>query len=90
MEKQEYKLVKGTFNLDEAREVLMSLINSKINFHAKKNLSSRERFGTIDQDSEKRIEELNISREEILHLLKNADESKQKITIVSTISLELI
>lgn len=89
MKKQEYKLVKGTFDLDEAREVLMSLINSKINFHAKKNLSSRERFGKIDQDSEKRIEELSISREQILQLLKHADESKQKITIISTISLEI-
>ncbi len=90
MKKQEYKLVKGTFDLDEAREVLMSLINSKINFHAKKNLSSRERFGTIDQDSEKRIEELNISREQILQLLKHADETKQKITIESSINLEII
>ncbi|HKJ32247.1 MAG TPA: hypothetical protein VKA34_10495 [Balneolales bacterium] len=89
MKKKEFKLVTGTFNVDEAQEVLMSLIIGKINFHTKRILSLRERNGIEDEHSEKRIEELNASREQILHLLKQADDSKHKITIDSTIYIEI-
>lgn len=89
MKKQEFELVTGTFDLEDAHEVLMNLITGKINFHTKKILSTRERNGTEDEHSEKRIEELNASREKILQLLKQADEGKQKITINSSICVEI-
>ena len=39
------KLIEGNFNPDEAKEVLLSLFNHKIQFHEAKNFSSEIRFG---------------------------------------------
>lgn len=89
MKKREIKLGTGTYDVDEAQEVLMNLIINKINFHTKKILSLRERYGKEDKQSEKRIEELNATREEILQFLEKVDENKQKITINSTINVEI-
>jgi hypothetical protein len=89
MKKQEYKLVAGTFNIDNAKEVLMSLINSKINFHNKKMLNSIECKGERDEHSQNRIAELNESRDQILRLLKQADIGNQHIRINSTIHIEI-
>ena len=42
------KLIEGNFNPDEAKEVLLSLFNHKIQFHEAKNFSSEIRFGVED------------------------------------------
>lgn len=54
-----YSLVRGTFSAEEAREVLLSLIEDKITFHRRHLWSRRERFGEVADPSRcERIEQL--------------------------------
>lgn len=89
MKKQDFTLVRGMFNVEDAKEVLMNLIGSKIVHHNKVILRSFECNGNQDHQSEQRIAELNESRNKILQLLKEVDETKQHITINSTIHIEI-
>lgn len=85
-----FSLVDNTFNSDEAREVLMSLIKSKLTFHNLKNLRSFEQTGEANYKSEERIEQLEEMREEILDLLMYAGKTGQKLKINSQINVELV
>lgn len=71
-----FTLIKGQFTLDEGREILMNLINRKIEFHNLKIIRTFEKKGIEDLDSQKRIQELEKTRNNILSLLKlkNSDE----------------
>ncbi len=80
-------LVKGTFTPSEAREIIFQLLDSKINFHNLKNLSSRERFGRTDVDSEQRLEQLKQSRKEAGALILSSTAEEKSVTIKSTIEL---
>ncbi|HKK45348.1 MAG TPA: hypothetical protein VJ964_07495 [Balneolaceae bacterium] len=84
-----YSLVKGAFTADEAREVLMALIESKITFHSLKNLRSFEQSGETDSKSKKRIEELENMREEMLELIKQARKTGFQLQIKSTIDITI-
>lgn len=83
-------LIKGTFTAQEAKEVLMSLIRSKISFHKKKNLQSYERHGKEDLESKQRIEELEKMRKQLLLILKNADEDGISIKLESEINIRFL
>ncbi|MGD8428103.1 MAG: hypothetical protein PVH63_10740 [Balneolaceae bacterium] len=88
---QDLLLVKGQFSSSEAREVLMSLINSKLSYHTKKNMRSFEHQGELDQDSQRRIEELKELRRKVLDFLKKNEKRVQgeSIKIESRIHIEL-
>lgn len=88
-QKQTLKLIDGTFSASEAREVLMNLINSKIQFHNLKNFSSEERFGHLNVDSLNRIEELKDASEAILDFVNAAGWEKKKIVISSFIKMRI-
>jgi hypothetical protein len=83
-------LIKGKFTPPEAREVLMSLIRSKISFHKKKNLQSYEYYGEEDRDSKQRVEELEKMRKKLLMMFKNADEDGVSIKIESQIDIQFL
>ena len=55
---RQYKLLEGTFSPDEARQILLSLVKSKIDFHNMAKLSNEERFGSDVAQSERRLAEL--------------------------------
>ena len=55
--KQDFKFIEGEFTPQDAKEVLIDLYTSKINFHLMKNFSSSERFGKDDKTASKRIPE---------------------------------
>jgi hypothetical protein len=67
--KQTYGLIRGVFCPDDARELLMTLIDNKISFHQLNNRSRRERFGEIDPAVVKRIDELRQSKADIAALI---------------------
>lgn len=81
------ELIKGTFTPDEAREVLLRMLNSKIDFHNLKNLSSRERFGKPDSYSEQRLEVLKEARKKVETLISNSIDEEKKLTIKSSIEI---
>lgn len=85
MKKEQIDLVKGIFEKEEAKEILLNLIDSKIQFHNKRIFSDRIRFGTENLESISRIKELYKSREQILQLEHNSS-----LLIHSVISVEAV
>jgi hypothetical protein len=83
------ELIKGTFTPDEAREILLQLLNSKINFHNRRNFSSRERFGKPDAYSEQRLEYLMESRKIVLALVSKSTDAEKLLTINSSIEINI-
>jgi head-tail adaptor len=65
-------LIDGRFTHDEAKEILSSMISSKINFHDMRNWSSQERFGSDDEISQMRIPQLRMEMEKLHALLSEA------------------
>ena len=85
--KQPIKFIEGKFSPQEAKEVLVDLINHKINFHSLKNFSSEERFGKPVEGSQKRIEELKESREKIISIIQQAVDKNTNLRIESSINI---
>jgi len=83
------ELIKGTFTPDEAREILLQLLNSKINFHNLKNWSSRERFGKPNADSEQRLIKLEESRKKVERLISTSINEKKSLIINSSIEINI-
>ncbi|MFN8278316.1 MAG: hypothetical protein U0T84_12610 [Chitinophagales bacterium] len=67
-----FPLIKGEFLPSEARDLLVNLINSKIQFHQMRSFSHRERFGEVDHASEQRIEQLTQQRRNLQQMLEHA------------------
>lgn len=80
-------LVQSSFNYDEAKEVLLGLIDSKIRFHENRNFSLEERTGKPDQHSEKRIAALKEERKKVLELLQNTDPLHAVFTIDAVVGI---
>lgn len=49
----QFKLIDSNYTASEAREILMAIINSKIQFHQLKTFSHDIRYGIPDAHSEK-------------------------------------
>ncbi|WP_441000209.1 hypothetical protein [Fodinibius sp. SL11] len=85
---EDFTLIKGTFTPTEAKEVLMSLISSKISFHNIKNLRSYELNGKEDQDSKKKIKRLKKVRNKLLKVFENIDDSDVSVNMDSQVNIE--
>lgn len=83
------ELIKGSFKPNEAQEILLQLLNSKINFHNLKNWSSQERFGKPDDYSEQRLISLEEARKKVQNLLSKLINGEKTITINSTIEINI-
>ena len=83
-------LIDGHFNYEEAREILFDIFNSKINFHSKKNWSSRERFGKDDEIAQKRIPDIRKEMEKLETILLEAKAYNKKLLVSSTITISLV
>jgi len=88
-ENRRFCLISGSFSAEDARQVLLSLINHKINFHELNAWSHRERFGEDNAASLKRVEELSRTREEIAQLINKAAAMGQTLSINSSIEIDL-
>lgn len=83
-------LIKGTFTPSEAQELLLDLLNSKINFHNKKDFSSRERFGKPDAESAQKLNHLTECRNKVRTLIStliDEDNEEKSVTLNSTIEI---
>lgn len=82
--------IDGIFEHDEAAEVLLNLLKSKINFHKIKNWSSQERFGKDDETAQKRIPELQKEVEKLQVVLGQAQAQNKKLAVRSEINITLL
>ncbi len=85
--KEPIKLIEGKFSPEDAKEVLLELINHKINFHSLKNFSSEERFGQTIEGSKKRIEYLKEAKEKIVKIIDKAKHNNSNLRLESTINI---
>lgn len=83
------KLIKGSFSPIDAKDILLNMVDSKINFHKIKSLSSLVQCNQPNKDSEQRIKELKEAKAQILAIIKKAEKEDRSLRIESTISLSL-
>tara|TARA_R110002051_G_scaffold55510_1_gene103339 strand:- start:498 stop:809 length:312 start_codon:yes stop_codon:yes gene_type:complete len=88
-EQQQFKIVDGAFTPSETAEVLFTLINDKIKFHNLQITEITERFSGDTSHSERRIKELQASKEKIKELIIAARDNGQTIKINGTIELSM-
>jgi len=88
--KQDFKLIDGQFTPLEAKSILFTLVNSKINFH------SMESFGITIRSSgdvsfhEKRIKELKKTNADIKKLMDYALKNKLQVKVNGNIEIQLL
>ncbi len=87
---EQIKFIDGTFNTEDASEILLAVLNDKINFHSSLLLSNTERLGVDASNSQLRIKELRADKERVVAMMKEAKESGALVKVGSTISIELI
>lgn len=83
-------LIEGSFNPEEAREILLNIFSTKINFHERKNFSSEERFGKSDAVALKRIPVLKQNLEKIVSVIADAEAKNKQVIISSQINIQLV
>ncbi len=85
----QFKLIDSSYTVSEAREILLAILNSKIQFHQLKTFSHDIRFGRPDEHSEKRIKELEETRRAINDLLLEYENTDAKFNVQSMLTLQL-
>ncbi len=88
--KHQYKFIEGDFSTQEAKTVLMAVINSKISYHNLDTFSDLIRFNGNPEKTKKRVIELNDTKDTILKLLEEAHKNGQSLRIKSDITIELL
>lgn len=91
MEKQKaFRLIDGEFAPSDARNILFTLVNSKINFHSMESFGISIRTGGDTSFHEKRIKELAQTNIDIKEMMDYANENKLRLKIKGTIEIKLI
>ena len=73
-------LINSFFPKQEAIELILGLINYKIELHSKKLFSAQVKYGVEDEESKYRLDRLSISREQIKAFLKETEDTHFKLT----------
>lgn len=81
-------LVDGRFTHQEARDVLMSLFQAKIQFHEMQNFSSQELFGHEHRLAVERIPDLKKNMRKIQDLVAMAVQTNKKMIVTAVIQIE--
>jgi hypothetical protein len=83
-------IIDGNFTYDEAKEILIAMFISKINFHNIKNWSSQERFGKDDEVAQKKIPALKNEMKKLEGILAEAKAKNKKLVVSSEINISLL
>ncbi|MDP3145548.1 MAG: hypothetical protein Q8T03_11485 [Bacteroidota bacterium] len=88
--KHKYKLIDGEFDPCEARSVLLTLVNSKINFHSMQSFGLTVRTSGDTSFHDKRILELTQTNTDIRALIDYAEKNKLHLSVDGTIEIKII
>ena len=88
--KHSFKLVEGTFSPEDAREVLLELVNNKIRYHNFEIFSKMERTGETPVHSIKRKAELLQTYEELRSLVDLTEREGFDLQVRSAIEVTLL
>ncbi len=87
---EQVKLIEGRFASVEAKELLLNIIGSKIQFHTTKNFSTEICTGEPNENSLAKIGALRESRLKVIKLLEEAQADDLLVEIHSSISISCI
>lgn len=88
-QKNQFNLLKGNFNGEDAKAILATLLNDKMQYHRLRNLSHEERFGKPEPHAIERIAELKKTFQDIMSYLKQY-EGNAEFEIHADISIRLV
>ena len=83
-------IIDEIFTSDEAKDVIMNLFSSKLNYHQIKNWSSQEKFGKNDVIAQEKIPALKNEMKRFEEILLEAKANNKKLVISSEINIELL
>lgn len=83
-------LINGIYSPEQARDILMNLVSSKINFHNQEIFSIQERFGRNSAHSVKRVAELKQVRDNLMTYLNNLDNKQVNVKINSEVQIQIL
>ena len=89
-EQEKIKLINGTFEHEQAKDILINLINNKIHYHMVNSLGLWEKDGLKDTHSIERLKELKESRSKILELFDEMKTSDTLVEINSSIQMKFV
>ena len=89
MKNLEIKLIEGSFTPKEARKVLSTVINSKINYHKIELMSEHERNGFENSNSRKRVDYLTKANDDIIEIIHKAIGEGKNFEITGNITIVL-
>jgi hypothetical protein len=81
------RLIDGDFRPSDAARLLLSLVNSKIDFHTLVLMSERERFGRDVRNSERRLVELKQLRDTVQSICQSAAATGQRVQVKGWIEI---
>ena len=73
-------LINSFFSKQEATELILGLMNYKIDLHSNKLFASQVKYGIEDEESKYRLDRLSQSRDQIQAFLNQTDETHFKLT----------
>ncbi len=84
-----FDFIRGIFAPSDAQDIILSLIQDKIQYHQRRNFSAMETLGKQDEHSTRRIDELKKIREEVYELIRDADTKGVRLHIDSQIRISV-
>ena len=81
-------LINGTFENEDAKEILRNLFEYKINYHKLRNFNSQVRFGQPDEHSIQRALELKQSLDQLIQFF--GKEKSKAFRITAKVAIEPI
>jgi len=87
---EKLNLFEDQFMSHEAREILINIFQSKIQYYKLKNYSSQVQFEKDDSQAQKRIPMLNGELKKLKDILADAQAKNQNVVIHSDISISLV
>lgn len=79
MQESNFKLIDSTYDVEDAKSILISLISDKIKSIQGSIFSKTERFGSDVSHLQKRVEELKEEKERLITLFDKQNETDNKI-----------
>jgi hypothetical protein len=83
-------LINDSLTNEEAKDLLIHLFKSPINFYNIKNWSSQEKYKKDDATSQERIPALKKEIEKIQAIILKSKKEKKKIVVSSEINISLV
>lgn len=89
MKSHNLKLIDSTYSAQDAKEVLISLVNDKIKFLHLQILSQGERFGCDTSHLEERAKALLIEKEQLMQLLSKLNDDGCEVEIKCDVAIKV-